>query len=169
MNFYKNHFGMIMSSVIAICVSLVMASAAIFVDNLTFTITGLIKNWGTAFMTITFTGMIIPLTDISFALGKKLNLKPETLPHILLENFVATFFFNTSATLVLTFCNVIDNPFIPAEIQKTAFIHGVIHDWPIMFVISYIVAFFITKLALKIAIKCTNKPIITEESPQFKI
>ena len=38
MNFYKNHFGMIVSSVIALSVSLIMATAAIFVDHLTFTV-----------------------------------------------------------------------------------------------------------------------------------
>ena len=38
MNFYKNHFGMIVSSVIALCVSLIMSTSAIFVDHLTFTV-----------------------------------------------------------------------------------------------------------------------------------
>ena len=48
MNFYKNHFGMVVSSVIAICVSLIMATSAIFVDHLHFTIPLWIRNWGTA-------------------------------------------------------------------------------------------------------------------------
>ena len=36
MNFYKNHFGMVVASVIAILVSFVMATSAIFVDHLNF-------------------------------------------------------------------------------------------------------------------------------------
>ena len=93
MNFYKNHFGMIISSVVAICISLIMATSAIFVDKLTFTLPLLIKNWGTAFLVISLTGMAFPLTDWSFALCRKMGLRPETLPHVLVENFVATLFF----------------------------------------------------------------------------
>ena len=59
MNFYKNHFGMIISSVVAICISLIMATAAIFVAHLEFSVPSLIKNWGTAFLTISLTGMLL--------------------------------------------------------------------------------------------------------------
>lgn len=110
MNFYKNHFGMIISSVVAICISLIMATSAIFVDKLTFTVPLLVKNWGTAFPGNHPDRHDFPLTDWSFALGRKLGLRPETLPHVLLENFVATLFFNTTATIVLTAVNVFNNP-----------------------------------------------------------
>lgn len=159
MNFYKNHFGMVISSVVAICISLIMATAAIFVAHLEFSIPAIIKNWGTAFLTISLTGMLLPLTDWSFALGRKMGLKPETLPHILLENAVATLFFNTTATLVLTGVNVFGNPAIEGAVAAGAlpsvssvFWSGVLHDWPIMFVISFICAFFVTKLAIRIAV-----------------
>lgn len=157
---YKSHFGMVVSSVIAICVSFVMAFSAIFVDHLTFTLPLLVRNWGTAFMVITFTGMIFPLTPWAFALGHKFGLKPETLPHILLENFVNTLFFNTTATIILAAVNIFDNAEISAAIAagylpyssvSAFYLHTVLHDWPIMFVISYIVAYFITKLAFKVA------------------
>ena len=117
MNFYKNHFGMIVSSVIALSVSFIMATAAIFVDHLTFTVPLWIKNWGTAFLVITICGMIFPLTNWSFALGRKLHLKPETLPHILLENTIATLVFNLFATLVLAAVNIFANPDIAGAIQ----------------------------------------------------
>lgn len=116
MNFYKNHFGMIISSVVAICISLIMATSAIFVDKLTFTLPLLIKNWGTAFLVISLTGIAFPLTDWSFALCRKMGLRPETLPHVLVENFVATLFFNTTATIVLTAVNVFHNPEIEAAV-----------------------------------------------------
>jgi hypothetical protein len=120
MNFYKNHFGMIISSVVAICISLIMATSAIFVDKLTFTLPLLIKNWGTAFLVISLTGMAFPLTDWSFALCRKMGLRPETLPHVLVENFVATLFFNTTATIVLTAVNVFHNPEIEAGSRFSA-------------------------------------------------
>lgn len=174
MNFYKNHFGMIISSVVAICISLIMASAAFFVSGLTFSIPLLIKNWGTAFLTISITGMVFPLTDWSFALCRKINLKPETLPHVLVENAVATLFFDTTATLVLTFVNVYGNAEIEAAVAAGAipsvsavFWQSVLHDWPIMYVISFIFAFFVTKLAIHIAKTATGKVDLTSKnSPQ---
>ena len=176
MNFYKNHFGMIVSSVIAICVSFVMATCAIFVDHLTFTIPLWVKNWGTAYLTISICGMIFPLTDWSFALGRKLGLKPETLPHVLLENTVATLVFNLFATLVLAgvniFCNdaiagAIAGGFLPYASVTDMYIHTVMTDLPIMFVISFVAAFFITKLAISIAKKALGVPTLANhKSPQ---
>ena len=85
---YKSHFGMVVSSVIAICVSFVMAASAIVVDQLTFTLPLFVRNWGTAFLVITLTGMAFPLTPWAWTLCRKWNIKPETLPHILIENAV---------------------------------------------------------------------------------
>ena len=176
MNFYKNHFGMIVSSVIALSVSLIMATAAIFVDHLTFTIPLWLKNWGTAFLVITICGMVFPLTNWSFALGKKLGLKPETLPHILLENTIATLVFNLFATLVLAGVNIFANPeiagaieagYLPFKSVPDMYWKTVLRDLPIMFVISFIAAFFITKVAISIAKKALGVPTLaTEESPQ---
>lgn len=173
MNFYKNHYGMIISSVVAYCISLLMASCAIVVDHLTFSVPLLVKNWGTAFLVISASGMIFPLTGWSFALGRKLGLKPETLPHVLLENFIATLVFNTTATLVLAGVNIYGNEAIEAAVAAGAapsvtaiYIGTVLHDWPIMFVISYIAAFFVTKLAIKVAQAAVGGPLITKHSPQ---
>ncbi len=173
MNFYKNHYGMIISSVVAYCISLLMASCAIFVDHLPFSIPFLVKNWGTAFLVISVSGMIFPLTGWSFALGRRLRLKPETLPHILLENFIATLVFNTTATLVLAGVNIYGNEAIEAAVAAGAapsvtaiYIQTVIHDWPIMFVLSFIAAFFVTKLAIRIAQAAVSGPLITKHSPQ---
>lgn len=178
MNFYKNHFGMIVSSVIAICVSLVMSVAAIFVDHLTFSIPLWIRNWGTAFLVITICGMIFPLTDWSFAIGRKLGWKPETLPHVLLENTIATLVFNLFATLVLAGVNIFANAeiagaieagFLPYKSVTDMYISTVLHDLPIMFVISFVAAFFITKLAISVAKKSLGlDSLATEESPQNK-
>lgn len=174
MNFYKNHFGMIISSVVALCLSLLMASAAIFVSHLVFSVPLLVRNWGTAFLTITITGMIFPLTDWSFAIGRKLGLRPETMPHVLLENFVATMFFNTTATMVLAAVNIYGNADIEMAVAvgaapsvNTIYMGSVIHDWPIMFVISFIAALFVTKLAIHIAKKAVGMNDLTSpDSPQ---
>ena len=173
MNFYKNHYGMIISSVVAYFISLLMATCAIFVDHLTFSIPLLVKNWGTAFLVISVSGMVFPLTNWSFALGRRLGLKPETLPHVLLENFIATMVFNTTATLVLAGVNIYGNPAIEAAVAAGAassvtaiYIGTLLHDWPVMFVISFIAAFFVTKLAIHVAQTTVGGPLITKRSPQ---
>lgn len=160
------------ADILQVQISLIMATAAIFVAHLEFSVPSLIKNWGTAFLTISLTGMLLPLTDWSFALGRKLGLKPETLPHVLLENGVATLFFNTAATIVLTAVNVFNNPAIEGAVAAGAlpsvsavFVSGVVRDWPIMFVISYIFAFFVTKLAIRIAMASVGN-LKTAESPR---
>jgi hypothetical protein len=173
MNFYKNHYGMIISSVVAYCISLLMATCAIFVDHLSFSVPLLIKNWGTAFLVISVCGMVFPLTKWSFALGRSLGLKPETLPHVLLENLIATLVFNTAATLVLAGVNIFGNEAIEAAVAAGAapsvmaiYMGTVTRDLPIMFVISFIAAFFVTKLAIHIAQKAVGGSLITKRSPQ---
>lgn len=100
------------------------------------------------------------------------GLRPETLPHVLVENFVATLFFNTTATIVLTAVNVFHNPEIEAAVAAgflpntlTAFVQGVLHDWPIMFIISYVFAFFVTKAAIRIAKQAVGE-LKSPHSPQ---
>lgn len=163
MRSYKNHFSMIIASVIAIVLSLIMSASAIFIDNLTFSIPLAVKNWGTCFLVITLTGLIFPLSDWSFALCRVMKLKPMTFLHILVENFVMTFFFNTFATLVLAAVNIFGSSQLAeaaaaGQIPSVSFVYWntVLHDWWIMFIISFIIAFFVTKLAIKIAIASTG-------------
>ncbi len=160
MNYYKDHFGMIMSHVVALILSLLMASAAIIVGGRAFVAVDWVKNWGTAFLTITITGMLIPCTPIAMALGHKLNIKPDSFTQTLLTSFVSTIFFNTTATLVLAAVNVFGNAEIEAAVAaghipsvSAVFLQSCIHDWPIMFVISFIASIPVSMLAFKIAQK----------------
>lgn len=157
MRAYENHFGMVTSTIIAISLSLVMATAAIFVDHLDFGIPLLIRNWGTAFLVITVTGWIFPLTEWSNQICKSLHVK-RALVRGLIEDFVATIFFNLNATLVLAYVNLFDNSEIEkavaaGAVPSTGFLYRqtVLHDLPIMFVISYVIAFFVTRFAVKVA------------------
>lgn len=162
MRAYEDHFGMVTSTIIAISLSLVMATAAIFVDHLDFGIPLLIRNWGTAFLVITVTGWIFPLTEWSNKLCGKLHVK-HALVHGLIEDFVATLFFNLNATLVLAYVNLFDNPEIEAAVEAGAipgvgflYRQTVLHDLVIMFVISFVIAFFVTRFAVKVAGKSSE-------------
>lgn len=54
--------------------------------------------------------------------------------------------------------------FIPSV--SGLFWQNVIHDWPIMFAISYVFAFFVTKVALRIAMAAVGSDLKSEHSPQ---
>lgn len=160
---FNSHFGMIMSTVIAILLSLVVSVFAALIGGNTITWQSIIRNWGTCYLIITLTGWIFPLTEWSFALCDKLKIKKGTTAHALIENTVASLFFNTFATLILSAVNMFGNPEVEAAVAHGAapsvaalWWRGVLHDLPICFVFSFIVAWFITKLAVKIAAKSSQ-------------
>ncbi|MDO4567234.1 MAG: hypothetical protein Q4B42_07875 [Oscillospiraceae bacterium] len=165
MSFFKNHFRMVMTCILAFCLSLIMATSAIFIANLNFTIPLLVRNWGTVFLVIMITGFLCPLTQWSFALCDKLKIKPGTLAHDLIDDLVASLIFNSAATFVMAAVNIFGNAEIEAAVAAGAlpsvqavYWSTVLHDWPITFVISYIVAFFVMKIAERIAVKAAGPP-----------
>lgn len=149
--FFKNHFGMVVSTVIAIILSLCMATAAIFVDQLTFTVPLWIKNWGTAFLTIMLCSIVFPTKLWGDKMALACKRKPNTLSFGLLANIIPTLIYNTFATLVLAAVNIFCNEHIPAQAQLGAYLASVGRDLPIMFVISYVLALISEKIALKVA------------------
>jgi len=167
MRAFNNHFGMVMSTVIAILLALLMSTFAIILDGkicgdpgVMWTWQGAIKNWGTCYLIITLTGWIFPLTEWSFKLCDKWHIAPGTTKHALVENTVASLFFNFFATVILSAVNMFGNPALEGAVEagaipsvSTVWIATVLRDLPICFVFSFVVAWFLTKFALKIAAK----------------
>lgn len=182
---FKNHFGMVMSTIIAIVLSLLMSTFAIILDGKIFgdpgvawTWQGAIKNWGTCYLIITLTGWIFPLTEWSFKLCDKWHIAPGTTKHALVENTVASLFFNFFATVILSAVNMFGNPALEGAVQagaipSVAFVwyHTVLRDLVICFVFSFIVAWFLTKFALKVAVKASKANIeheLAAHGPGFR-
>jgi hypothetical protein len=162
--FFKTHFGMVMSIVIALIVSFVMSATAIIWDKLYIGAVlvahgpaerGLLelwlKNWGTAFLVIMATNLILPVKAWGDQLAGKIGLKPRTLPFGLVSNIVPTFFFNTFATLVLAGANIgFAAPFYWAAVWA---------DYFVMFGVSYVMSFIAEAIAVKVALaNCPPPP-----------
>ncbi len=58
---------------------------------------------------------------------------------------------NTCITVMVSAANILYNEMIPAETQMEVWVSGMIHDWSITFVISYIVSFFAEYIGEKTA------------------
>jgi hypothetical protein len=144
MVFFKNHFGMVMSLIIALILSICMATTAIVWDHLPFSIELLLRNWGTAFLTIAIISIILPVKRWGDLFAGVLKLKPRTLPFGLLSNLIPTFFYNTGATLVLVGVNV--------TFTAPFYWQVVLHDYLMMYLVSYVLSLIAEGIALKLAI-----------------
>lgn len=158
MKAFNNHFGMVVSTIIAIVLSFLLSEFAISWDHIPWTVPRAIQNWGTCYLIITLTGWIFPLPKWSFALCRKWHIKEGTPAHGLIENLVATLFFNTSATFVLSAVNMFGNPDVEAAVAAGAapsvaslLFRSACAEWPIMFAVSYVIALIITKFAIAAA------------------
>jgi hypothetical protein len=151
MLFFKNHFGMVVSLIIALILSLCMSTTAIFYNHISPTIEILTSNWGTAFLTIMLTTIVLPAKIWGDLLAGALKLRPRTLQFGLVSNLVPTFFYNSFATLVLTGVNVgFIAPF---------YWDAVAGNYLVMFVVSYFLSLGAEALAVQVAIRsCQPAP-----------
>jgi hypothetical protein len=147
MVFFKNHFGMVISMIIALILSICMATTAIFWNHLPFSIELLSRNWGTAFLVIILTTVIIPGKMWGDMFAGAVKLKPRTFPFGLVSNLIPTFFYNTFATLVLAGVN------IPGGFAAPFYWQAVLHDWVAMYIVSYVLSLIAEAIALKLAFK----------------
>jgi hypothetical protein len=131
--------------IIALILSLFMASTAIFWDHLGFSIELVVRNWGTAFLTIIAITIILPVKWWGDLFAGLLRLKPRTLPFGLVSNLIPTFFYNTGATLVLVGVNV------PGGFAAPFYWQAVLHDYFVMYLVSYVLSLIAEALALKLA------------------
>jgi uncharacterized PurR-regulated membrane protein YhhQ (DUF165 family) len=123
-----------------------MATTAIFWDHLDFSIELLVRNWGTAFLTIMIITVFLPVKLWGDMLAGKIGLKQKTFPFGLVSNVIPTLFYNTGATLVLAGVN------IPGGFAAPFYWEVIAHDWLAMFVVSYVLSLIAEALAIKVAI-----------------
>lgn len=141
--FFKNHFGMVVSVVVALLLSFCMATTAIFWDHLEFSIELLIRNWGTAFLTIMIISMLVPGKMLGDRFAGLFKLKAGSLPFGLVSNLVPTLFYNTGATLILVGVNVgFGAPFYWAAVAA---------DYVVMYVVSYVLSLIAERIGMLVA------------------
>jgi hypothetical protein len=153
LRFFKNYFGIVVSIVIALILSISMASTAIVWDHLDFSIELLIRNWGTAFLTIILITVLLPVKIWGDAFAGKIGLKPRTFPFGLVSNLIPTLFYNTGATAVLVGVN------IPGGFGAPFYWDAFKHDFLMMYLVSYVLSLIAEAIAIKIALSAVGIPV----------
>ena len=149
LKFFRNHFGMVVSVIIALILSLrmsatatvktaLMAGAAVQLETL-------VRNWGTAFLVIMLISVLLPVKMWGDQFAAAVKLRQNTLPFGLVSNLIPTLFYNTGATLVLVGVNV--------GFSSSIYWAAVAGDYLLMFVISYVLSLVAERRGMVIAQK----------------
>ncbi len=149
LKFFRNHFGMVVSIIIALILSLCMSATATVKTALmagaAVQLETLVRNWGTAFLVIMLISVFLPVKMWGDQFAAAVKLRHNTLPFGLVSNLIPTLFYNTGATLVLVGVNVgFSAPYYWAAVAG---------DYLLMFVISYVLSLVAERLGMVIAQK----------------
>ena len=138
---YQDHFTQTVVTILAIVIGCIMAFAACFVDHLSLNYGTIYKLWGMITLTVLLVSSFVPYKKWSKNLLDALSVKEGTLWYKLLDNIVPTICLNTFITVMVSGANILFNESIPGADRMNEWIHTMLHDWPITFVISYFAAF----------------------------
>lgn len=149
LKFFRNHFGMVVSIIIALILSLCMSATATVKTALmagtAVQAETLVRNWGTAFLVIMLISVFLPVKMWGDQFAAAVKLRHNTLPFGLVSNLIPTLFYNTGATPVLVGVNVgFSAPYYWAAVAG---------DYLLMFVISYVLSLVAERLGMVIAQK----------------
>lgn len=149
LKFFRNHFGMVVSIIIALILSLCMSATATvktaLIAGAAVQVETLVRNWGTAFLVIMLISVFLPVKMWGDQFAAAVKLRHNTLPFGLVSNLIPTLFYNTGATLVLVGVNVgFSAPYYWAAVAG---------DYLLMFVISYVLSLVAERLGMVIAQK----------------
>lgn len=138
---FKSHIEETITVVLAIVMGIIMALASIVTENLEFNFSNIFKMWSMITMVILLASIIIPYKKWSEKFTALFRIDHESIIYKMLDNILPSLILNTCSTLVVSAANIFYNEAIPAERQMEKWIQGILHNWPIMFVISYFAAF----------------------------
>ena len=158
MKCYKNHFGMIVSAVIAILMGLFMGVATLIVNHTPITWVTLFNTWACIFLLVTLVLMLLPVNVWGEKLAAKFGCKPRTLAFTLISNLLPSLIINTILSAVMPAMNIFYNEAIPAPARMGAFLGAFLGGWPVTFVISYVCALIAGKIGETVAVKTIGSP-----------
>lgn len=138
---FKSHFEETVTVVLAIVMGGVMALASITVEHLDFNFSNIFQIWSMITMVILLASIIFPYQEWSERFTSLFGLKKGGIAYKLIDNVLPSLILNTCNTVIVSAANIFYNEAIPAEIQAEKWIEGILHQWPVMFVISYFAAF----------------------------
>lgn len=138
---FKSHYGETLLVVLSIVMGFLMAVAVIFVDHLAFNFSNLFKIWAMITLVFLLVSIFLPYKAWSAKFCGLLGLKEGTLAWKLADGIVPSLVLNTFNTVIVAAANILYNEVIPASEQVHLWVSGMLHDWPITFVLSYFAAF----------------------------
>lgn len=138
---FKSHFGETVTVVLAIVMGLIMALASVIVNDRGFNFSNIFKIWSMITMVIILVSVIIPYKEWSRRITALFHVREESISYKLIDNIFPSLLLNTCNTVIVSAANIFYNEAIPAEIWTEEWLQGILHDWPIMFVVSYFAAF----------------------------
>ena len=148
---FKNHYGETVTVVLAIVMGFIMAFAVIAVDQLNLNFSNVFQIWSMVTLVILLVSAVIPYKAWSAWFTALFHLPEKSITYRLVENVLPSLILNTFNTVIVSAASVFFNEAIPASEQAGVWLHGIIHDWPITFVVSYIAAFAAEAIGKRVA------------------
>jgi len=138
---FKSHLGETVTVVLAVVIGFIMSLAVIIVDHVAFNFSSVFKIWAIITLVVLLASMVIPYKDWSEKFTNSFPMKKNSILYKLVDNIIPSLILNTCNTVIVSAANIFYNEAIPAELQMGEWMQGILHDWPIMFVVSYLAAF----------------------------
>ena len=148
---FRSHYGETVTVVMALVMGLLMAIAVAFVDHLAFNFSNIFSAWAMAVLVILVVSIFIPYKDWSGKLAGRVCKNRAGLSFKLVDGILPALILNTCNTVIISAANILCNEAIPAELRVAEWTRGIVHDWPIMLVISYFAAFAAEAVGKRVA------------------
>lgn len=150
---FKSHYTETLVVTLALVMGLIMALAVIVVDGLPLNYSTVFSNWAMITFVILLVSIFVPYKEWSGKLTRLVCKDEKSLAYKLVGNILPSLVLNTCNTVLVSAANILYNEAIPAELQVTEWTQGILRDWPIMFVVSYLAAFGAEALGSRVANK----------------
>lgn len=138
---FKSHFGETVLIVLSLVMGIIMSVAVILIDGLAFNFSNAFKIWAMITLVILLVSIVVPYKEWSGKLTGMVCKNEGSVAWKLIDNILPSLILNTCNTVIVSAANILYNEAIPAEAQIAEWTQGIIHDWPITFVVSYLAAF----------------------------
>lgn len=138
---FKSHYGETITVVLSIVMGFIMAFAVIAVDHLQLNFSNVFQIWAMVTLVILLVSIVIPYKAWSARFTALFHLAEGSIAYRLVDNILPSLILNTFNTMIVSATSIFFNEAIPASEQAGVWLHGIIRDWPITFVISYFAAF----------------------------
>lgn len=153
---FKNHFGETVIIVLAIVMGLIMSVTSAVVNHLALNFSNVFKLWAMITLVILLASILIPYKEWSAKITGVIIHNKKSFLYKLADNILPSLILNTCNTVIVSGANILYNEAIPADVQLEKWIEGIIHDWPIMFIVSYFAAFIAEAVGIWVAKRNKN-------------